>query len=142
MIKKEILSAVEKAIKKIAGNHGSKDLEMPQFTVEAPPENIKADYATNVALMLSSKLGQSPMQIAGEIAGELNLPPTNVSQHLRIMRNLGTVKARKYGTKVYYSISSKKFSEGYRLIREGLAELHFSKSEVLFPEDQEKPRKK
>jgi ArsR family transcriptional regulator len=74
----------------------------------------------------------------GEIAKKLEIPPSNVSQHLRIMRNLGAVKARKKGTKVYYHISSKKFSEGYRLIREGLAELHFSKSDVLFPEDRKK----
>lgn len=70
------------------------------------------------------------------IAEEVGITSSNASQHLRIMRNLGIVRVHKEGTQAYYRLTSKKFSEGYRLIREGLAELHFSKSDVLFPEDQ------
>ena len=73
-----------------------------------------------------------------EIAEEVGITPSNASQHLRIMRNLGLVRVHKEGTQAYYRITSEKFSEGYRLIREGLAELHFAKSDVLFPEDQNK----
>jgi ArsR family transcriptional regulator len=72
-----------------------------------------------------------------EIAEEVGITPSNASQHLRIMRNLDLVRVHKKGTQAYYRLTSKKFSEGYRLIREGLAELHFSKSDVLFPEDED-----
>ena len=79
-------------------------------------------------------LGQGEHSV-GEIASSLDNTPSNVSQHLRIMRNLGLVRANKKGTQVYYGITSKKFVEGYRLIREGLAEIHFSSTDLLFPED-------
>ncbi|MBW1784336.1 MAG: winged helix-turn-helix transcriptional regulator [Deltaproteobacteria bacterium] len=81
-------------------------------------------------------LGEGERSV-GEIAEELGLSPSNVSQHLRIMRDLGLVRGRKNGTQVFYTITSRKFIDGYRLIREGLAEIHFSRSEVLFPEDRE-----
>jgi ArsR family transcriptional regulator len=76
-----------------------------------------------------------------EIAQTVGITPSNASQHLRIMRNLGIVRAHKEGTQSYYRLTSKKFSEGYRLIREGLAELHFAKADVLFPEDEKKKKK-
>jgi ArsR family transcriptional regulator len=74
----------------------------------------------------------------GEIAHQLDISPSNVSQHLRIMRGAGVVTSRKEGTQIYYSASSRKFVEGYRLIREGLAEVHSLKSNVLFPEDRQR----
>jgi ArsR family transcriptional regulator len=73
----------------------------------------------------------------GDIAEELGVSPSNVSQHLRIMRDLGLVKARKKGTRVFYRLTSRKFIDGYRLIREGLNEIHFFGSEVLFPEERD-----
>ncbi len=86
-------------------------------------------------------LGAGPRSV-GEIAAEIGITPSNASQHLRIMKNVGLVRVQKEGTQSYYRITSEKFTEGYRLIREGLAELHFSKSNVLFPEDQERRKKK
>jgi len=87
-------------------------------------------------LQILHLLGGGPRSV-GEIAAEIGITPSNASQHLRIMRSVGLVRVQKEGTQSYYSITSEKFSEGYRLIREGLAELHFSKSNVLFPEDQD-----
>ena len=52
-----------------------------------------------------------------EIAADVGITPSNASQHLRIMRNLGLVRVHKEGTQAYYRLTSEKFSEGYRLIR-------------------------
>lgn len=56
----------------------------------------------------------------GEIAREFSLSMSNVSQHLRIMRDLGAVVARREGRHVYYTLANRKFVMGSALIREGL----------------------
>ncbi len=56
----------------------------------------------------------------GEIAKQFSLSMSNVSQHLRIMRDLGAVVARRDGRYVYYTLANKKFVMGSVLIREGL----------------------
>ncbi len=56
----------------------------------------------------------------GEIAEQFSLSMSNVSQHLRIMRDLGAVLARRDGRHVYYTLANKKFVLGSALIREGL----------------------
>lgn len=71
----------------------------------------------------------------GGIASQLRISPSNTSRHLHLMRDIGLVKVRRKGNKKYYRLASVKFSRGYRLIREGLAEIHFSKDKVLFLED-------
>lgn len=58
----------------------------------------------------------------GEIAEKLNLSLPNVSQHLRLMRDLGAVRTKKLGRTVYYSNANPKFLKGSKLIQEGLIE--------------------
>ena len=99
--------------------------------------NFCSVLANEKRLRILHLLGQGEQPV-GDIATALGLTPSNVSQHLRIMRNLGVVKTDKRGAQVYYSITSPKFSEGYMLIREGLAEIHLSAKEILFPEDMRK----
>jgi len=96
--------------------------------------NFCGVLANEKRLKILHLLGQEELSV-GEIATALDLSPSNVSQHLRIMRNLGVVKADKRGAQVYYTVTSSKFVQGYTLIREGLAEIHLSTEEVLFPED-------
>lgn len=58
-----------------------------------------------------------------EIAETLKVPIPNVSQHLRIMRDLKAVKTRRKGRKIYYRISNIQFAKGSKLICEGLLEI-------------------
>jgi ArsR family transcriptional regulator len=57
-----------------------------------------------------------------ELAKEVGINASNVSQHLRVMKDKGIVIERKEGQQVHYSITNKKFIEGYKLIREGIIE--------------------
>ena len=66
----------------------------------------------------------------GEIAEELNLPISNISQHLRILRDKGAVKLRKDGHHIYYSVSHENFLKGCLLIREGLIESINSRAKI------------
>jgi len=66
-----------------------------------------------------------------EISEALDIPYTNVSQHLRVMKNHGAVISTKHGHQVYYRISNKKFIKGCKIIREGLVETFAAKSKIL-----------
>ncbi len=96
--------------------------------------NLCSALANDKRLKILHLLGTKEASV-GQIAEELDISPSNVSQHMRVMRNVGVVVARKEGTQTFYRPASPKFVEGYRLIREGLAEVHSLKSEVLFPGD-------
>lgn len=58
----------------------------------------------------------------GEVATALALPLSNISQHLRVMRDRGAVRTRRDGRNIYYRIANQKFVEGAALVREGLLE--------------------
>ena len=66
-----------------------------------------------------------------ELAEELEITVPNTSQHLKILKDQGAVTGRKDGQQVYYKITNKKFVEGYKLIREGIIEIHRSKDKVF-----------
>jgi len=66
----------------------------------------------------------------GEIATRLGLALPNLSQHLRVMRDKGAIRARRDGRNIYYSISNAKFLKGAALIREGLVEELQSRGKV------------
>ncbi len=42
-------------------------IEVPDFSVEVPADKTHGDYATNVALALSKKLGKNPREVANDI---------------------------------------------------------------------------
>jgi ArsR family transcriptional regulator len=64
----------------------------------------------------------------GELRDELALPQANVSQHLAVMREKGLVTARKDGQRVFYALTSTKIIEAMDLLREVMAEQHYSNS--------------
>jgi len=72
MIEREIVTAVDRAIEKVIRDRGAGDVKAPEYSLEAPPENIQADYATNAAMILSSRLGESSIKIAGDLVEELS----------------------------------------------------------------------
>jgi ArsR family transcriptional regulator len=66
-----------------------------------------------------------------DIAETLELSVTNVSQHLKILKNQHAVAERKDGKQVFYRITNPKFIEGCRLIRQGIVENFKLRSEVF-----------
>jgi ArsR family transcriptional regulator len=58
----------------------------------------------------------------GQLVSRLNLPQSNVSQHLAIMRERGIVSARRDGTTIYYSLANPKIGEACDLVQEVLAD--------------------
>ena len=86
---------------------------------------IHADFcqvlsnATRIMIMWLLAEGEKSVNA---LAGELDLPVPNISQHLRVMRDKGAVTNRKEGQSVYYRVANPKFIKGYMLIREGIIE--------------------
>lgn len=67
----------------------------------------------------------------GDLAGALEIPVHNVSQHLRVLKDQMLVKPRKEGQAVYYSVTNPKFMQGCTLIRQALIEQHRELGESL-----------
>ncbi len=109
MIKKELLLIIDKAVKKVMMNHGEAETRMPRYNVEVPPGNIKADYATNAAMILASRLKESTLKIAGELATELSLEK----------KYFEAVKFMKPGFINIYINKSVFYNELENIIREG-----------------------
>ncbi len=57
-----------------------------------------------------------------DLCEELDLPQTNVSQHLAVLREKGLVAVRKEGQWAHYSLSSPKITEAMDLLREVMSE--------------------
>lgn len=57
-----------------------------------------------------------------DLCAELDLPQTNVSQHLAVLRNKGLVDVRKDGQWAFYSLTSPKIIQAMDLLREVMAE--------------------
>ena len=51
-----------------------------------------------------------------EICDLVNLPQSNVSQHLAVMRNKGLVVTRRDGQRVFYAVASPKINEALDLL--------------------------
>ena len=59
---------------------------------------------------------------AGELSARLGLTPSNLSQHLAMMRERHILASRKEGNAVYYRIASPRLLEAFDLLREILFE--------------------
>jgi DNA-binding transcriptional ArsR family regulator len=68
-----------------------------------------------------------PMRVTG-IATFAGITIANASQHLRLMRENGTVASEKRGQSVYYRIADRRFLSAASLIREALVEQMQSKT--------------
>jgi len=58
----------------------------------------------------------------GDMAAALGISPSNVSQHLRVMRDRGVVAGRKEGQTVFYRVKNRKLLDGCALIRQAVME--------------------
>ncbi|PIY19189.1 transcriptional regulator [Candidatus Desantisbacteria bacterium CG_4_10_14_3_um_filter_40_18] len=57
-----------------------------------------------------------------ELADLADIPQSNLSQHLTIMREKGMVNTRREGTTIYYSMVNPKIIQAFDIIREILLE--------------------
>ena len=66
-----------------------------------------------------------------ELAAEMQLSQSNVSQHLALLRQRGIVKTRRQGNNLFYSLSNKKILKACNLIKEILIEKEIEKGKML-----------
>ncbi len=77
---------------------------------------------SNVArLRILALLGKRELCV-GDIASELELSMSAVSQHLAVMKDRRAVSQRRDGQNVFYRVRNQKFLRGSMLIREGILE--------------------
>lgn len=83
----------------------------------------QADFCaifTNPArIRILLELGQQERSVS-DLAGKLDLPLPNLSQHLRLMRDRGCLRCRKEGKQVFYSVTSPDFLQAMFLVRRGI----------------------
>ncbi|MBI2869517.1 MAG: helix-turn-helix transcriptional regulator, partial [Chloroflexi bacterium] len=61
--------------------------------------------------------GEKPV---GELVNRLELPQSNVSRHLAVLRERGIVNTRREGTSIFYSLADPRIAEACGLVREVL----------------------
>ncbi len=66
-----------------------------------------------------------------DIAEYVDLAIQNVSQHLRILKDGGVVRARRQGRRVFYEIANPKFLQACCLIRDAVLEERHIEGECL-----------
>jgi len=82
--------------------------------------DLHADVCKTLAnptrLQILALLAKEEMSV-GELAGVLDLPLSNVSQHLAHLRARGLVASRKAGQSVHYSLADRRIIQACSLIR-------------------------
>ena len=80
-------------------------------------------FRNSIRLKILCMLGFKERSV-GEMSDRLNVSMSNISQHLRIMKDRGIISSRKEGQRIYYRITNKKFLSGPALVRSGLIEIY------------------
>jgi DNA-binding transcriptional ArsR family regulator len=89
-------------------------------------------FSNPLRLRLLFLLGDGERAVT-EMAESVGAPMPAVSQHLRIMRDLGCVGTRRDGRTVYYRVASPKFLRAAKLIREGIVEGIAAQARAMTP---------
>jgi len=71
-MKNRIISIIETALGRISANGLMGDIAIPAIELETTRDPVHGDYATNVAMILSSRLKTNPRQIAKMICDQLH----------------------------------------------------------------------
>jgi len=87
---------------------------------------LHADFCKTLAhakrLMILALLAKKEMSV-GEIAEVIEVPLSNVSQHLSVLKARNLVRTRKDGQTVYYSLADRRIVQACTLIRSVLLDL-------------------
>jgi len=84
------------------------------FEMQAELCSLMANAKRLMILDFISSQGEAKV---GDIAAELEVPISTVSQHLRLMRDKNVVLARKEGHTVYYRLKHPKLMEGCHAVQ-------------------------
>ncbi|WP_432839919.1 ArsR/SmtB family transcription factor [Dactylosporangium sp. CA-092794] len=102
--------------------------------MDKPLYQVKAEFFKNLGhpaririLELLSEREHSP----GEMLPEVGVEPTNLSQHLAVLRRSGLITFRKEGSAVYYSLVSPQVAELLTVARRILTEVISGQAELL-----------
>lgn len=103
-------------------------MTLPQssFAVDTLFDN-QADFCSifrnAIRLKILTMLGFRERSV-GEMSERLAVSMSNISQHLRIMKDRGIITSRKEGQRIFYRITNAKFLSGPAQVRAGLIELY------------------
>ncbi len=84
---------------------------------------MQADICKTMAdptrLMILHELRDGELSV-GELVSRLDLPQSNVSRHLAVLRKHSIVLTQRQGTTIYYRLASSKIAQACDLVREVL----------------------
>ncbi len=80
-------------------------------------------FSNSIRLKILCMLGFKERSV-GEMSERIDVSMSNISQHLRIMKDRGIISSRKDGQRIYYRITNEKFLNGSTLVRSGLIEIY------------------
>jgi len=89
--------------------------------------DLQADFCTNfgnaIRLKILFLLSGREMSV-GVIAEKLGVSMSNISQHLRLMKDRRIIASRKDGQRIFYRITNEKFIQGPSIVRSGIIEIY------------------
>lgn len=74
-------------------------------------------------LLIINELRDGPRTV-GEVVSALGISQPNASQHLALLRDRGIVSTRRGGSRIYYTLTSRKIIQAIDLLSEFLEERH------------------
>jgi ArsR family transcriptional regulator len=84
---------------------------------------LQADICKTLAdptrLLILHELRDGEVSV-GELVSRLDLPQSNVSRHLAVLRERSIVSTRRDGTTIYYRLANPKIADACSLVREVL----------------------
>jgi DNA-binding transcriptional ArsR family regulator len=89
------------------------------FEMQAELCSVMANAKRLMILDILSREGEAKV---GDIAAELNVPISSISQHLRLMRDKNIVLSRKDGHAVYYHLKHPQLMDGCHAVQSVLME--------------------
>ncbi len=87
-------------------------------------------FVEPIRILILYALDERPHNVT-EICRRLNAPQPAVSRHLKVLRNLGMVKATKLGNVVIYELTDRRFIEALNILRSALRDSVASKSDLV-----------
>ncbi len=95
---------------------------------------IHADFCKSIAnskrLMIIDMIGDKKITV-GELAKNLDLTVSNISQHLKILKNYEVVKSEKIGHNVYYFLTDLRLVNLCRQMRGIISDLYIKRRNVF-----------
>jgi ArsR family transcriptional regulator len=89
--------------------------------------DLQADFCSNFGNAIRLKilfLLSGGEKSVGAISEKLGVSMSNISQHLRLMKDRRIITSRKDGQRIFYRITNEKFVQGPSIVRSGIIEIY------------------